>query len=412
MAAPRTIFHADVDAFFAAVEQRDDPSLRGRPVVVGGASARGVIAAASYEARVYGIHSAMPSAEARKRCPEAVFVRGDMRKYRAESRRIFEIFRRYSPLVEGLSVDEAFLDMTGSTRLLGPPREVAERLRREVRDTTGLTVSVGIAPVKMVAKIASDVAKPDGCTVVAADEIEAFLAPLPVGRIWGVGPVARARLAALGLVTIGDLARRADGDLHAAVGAWGVALARLARGEDAREVEPYREAKSYGEENTFDTDLRPGPRLESAIRQHAEAVARRLRHDGVHGRGVTLKLKLARSLGGGRFPLLTRSQMLAAPTDDGAAIARTALGLLGRAALREPVRLVGVSVSHVEAADADPQLALALAGDERGRRTRLNSAIDAIQSRFGDGALRRGVTPVDRAGLSLQIKRGDEGRSA
>jgi DNA polymerase IV len=408
MAGPRTIFHVDMDAFFAAVEQRDDPALRGRPVIVGGASARGVVAAASYEARVYGIHSAMPSAEARQRCPAAIFVRGDMRKYRAESRRIFAIFRRYSPLVEGLSLDEAFLDMTGSERLLGAPRAVAERLRVEVRATTGLAVSVGIAPVKMVAKIASDAAKPDGCLAVRADEIEAFLAPLPVGRIWGVGPVAVRRLAAMGILTIGELARVPDARLQESLGAWGVALARLARGADTREVEPYREAKSYGEENTFERDLRAGPRLEEAIRHHAEAVARRLRRDGVRGRCVTLKLKLARRLGAGRFPLVTRALTLAAATDDGAVVLRAARRLLARAALREPVRLVGVAVSRLEGAEASAQLGLALAGEEGARRARLNAAIDRIHQRFGETALSRGADSPERAGLSVQIKRGDE----
>ena len=278
---PRTIFHADMDAFFAAVEQRDDPALRGRPVVVGGSSARGVVAAASYEARVFGIHSAMPSAHARRLCPDAVFVAGDMRKYRRESRRIFAIFTRYSPAVEALSLDEAFLDMTGSARLLGDPVAVATRLRADVRAETGLAVSVGIAPVKMVAKIASDLAKPDGLLRVADDGVRAFLAPLPVGRIFGVGPVARARLAALGVETIGDLLTIPESRLVEAVGAWGHDLVRLARGEDARPVEPDREAKSYGEENTFARDIVARERLVEAIRAHAEAVARRLRRDRV-----------------------------------------------------------------------------------------------------------------------------------
>ena len=190
---PRTIIHADLDAFYASVEQRDRPELRGKPVVVGGSSGRGVVTAASYEARVYGIHSAMPGFEARRRCPHAIFIPGDMAKYRRESRRVFEIFRRYSPAVEGLSMDEAFLDLTGTDRLLGDAVSVGERLRAEVRGTTGLTLSVGIAPVKMVAKIASDLAKPDGLRAVAPGEVRAFLAPLPVGRIWGVGRVGRAR---------------------------------------------------------------------------------------------------------------------------------------------------------------------------------------------------------------------------
>ena len=402
----RTILHADLDAFFAAVEQRDRPELRGKPVVVGGASGRGVVAAASYEARVYGIHSAMPSFEARRRCPQAVFVSGDMAKYRRESRRVFEIFGRYSPLVEGLSMDEAFLDLTGTTRLLGDPVTVAERLRAEVRTTTGLTLSVGIAPVKMVAKIASDLAKPDGLRAVAPAEVRAFLAPLPVGRIWGVGAVGRKRLDALGVATIGDLAATPDETLRRALGAFGVGLARLARGEDAREVEPYREAKSYGEENTFERDVADRTALHEPIRVHADAIARRLRRDRVAGHGVTVKLKLARPLGGGKYPLLTRSLVLKRPTDDGDAIARAALSLLARVEPWEPIRLVGVSVTRLEPSD-ESQLGLALDGPTDQRRARLNAAVDAIHARFGDQKLRRGASDVRRAGLSLGIKRGE-----
>ena len=405
---PRTSFHADMDAFFAAVEQRDDPALRGRPVVVGGASSRGVVAAASYEARVYGIHSAMPAMQARKLCPHAVFVRGDMRKYRRESRGIFAIFARYSPRIEALSLDEAFLDMTGTEKLLGEPVSVATRLRAEVRSETALAVSVGIAPVKMVAKIASDLAKPDGLFVVRADEIRSVLAPLPIGCLWGVGPVARVRLEGLGIATIGDLAERPDDALHAALGDWGVGLARLARGEDDRDVEPDRDAKSYGEENTFAQDVGDRDRMVTTLLAHAEAVARRLRHDRVRGRTVTVKIKLARRLGGGRFPLLTRSHTLESPTDDGDAIGAAARALLARADLHEPVRLLGVSVSGLSPRGDDAEQLALLAGDARGaKRTRLNTAIDAIQDRFGERALHRGLPEAERTGLSLQRKRGE-----
>ncbi len=408
MGGARTIFHVDMDAFFAAVEQRDRPELRGRPVVVGGSSSRGVVAAASYEARVFGIHSAMPSAQARKLCKDAVFLPGDMRKYRRESRRIFEIFGRYSPRVEGLSLDEAFLDMTGSERLLGDSVRVGERLRAEVRATTGLAASVGIAPVKMVAKIASDQAKPDGLLVVAPGDVRAFLASLSVGRIWGVGPVAHARLARLGIATIGDLAAMSDAALRAVLGSWGVEAGKLARGDDAREVEPYHEAKSYGEESTFEHDVCDRARLASVLALHAEAVARRLRRDGVVGRCVTLKLKLARRLGGGRFPLLTRALTLSDATDDGRVITDAGRSLLARIELGEPVRLLGVSVSSLEASVAgEGQLSLGLGGDDRERRSRLNAAIDAIHERFGDDALRRGVDEAERAGLTTQIKRGE-----
>jgi DNA polymerase-4 len=403
---PRTILHADLDAFFAAVEQRDRPELRGKPVVVGGASGRGVVAAASYEARVFGIHSAMPSFEARRRCPHAVFVPGDMAKYRRESRRVFAIFRRYSPLVEGLSLDEAFLDLTGTGRLLGDAVTAGERLRAQVRRETALTLSVGIAPVKMVAKIASELAKPDGLRVVAPGEVRDFLAPLPVGRIWGIGAVGRRRLEALGIATIGDLATTSDDRLRRALGSFGVGLARLARGEDEREVEPYREAKSYGEENTFERDVAERAALEGPIRAHADAVARRLRRDRVCGRGVTLKLKLARPLGGGRYPLLTRSLLLQRPSDDGAAIARAALRLLARVEPWEPIRLIGVAVTHLAPSD-ERQLALGLGGETDARRSRLNAAVDAIHARFGDAKLRRGTADVRRAALSVGIKRGE-----
>jgi DNA polymerase-4 len=398
-----------MDAFFAAIEQRDDPGLRGKPVVVGGASARGVVAAASYEAREFGIHSAMPSLEARKRCPDLIFVRGRMGVYRRESRRIFEIFRHFTPVVEGLSVDEAFLDLTGTEQLLGPPATVGKRLREEVREETGLAVSVGIAPVKMVAKIASELAKPDGLLQVAPGEVGAFLDPLPVGRIWGIGPTARRRLERAGILTIGDLARASDEVLARDLGEWGVAAARLARGEDRREVEPYREAKSYSEENTFERDIGDRAGLEKVIRAHADAVARRLRHDGVRGRGVTVKLKLARGLGAGKYPVITRSATLQAPTDDGAEIARVGRSLLARAQLREPVRLLGISVSRIESPVGSQLPLLEEKGQDPEARSRLNRVTDAIRDRFGDRSLSRGLGTVERAGLSLQIKRGEEG---
>ncbi len=405
--AMRTLLHADMDAFYASIEQRDRPELRGQPVVVGGASSRGVVAAASYEARVYGIHSAMPSVEARRRCPQAVFVRGDMVKYRRESRRIFEIFRRYSPRVEGLSLDEAFLDLSGTERLLGPVEDVAKRLRADVRAELELAVSVGVAPVKMVAKIASDLAKPDGLLVVEPERVREFLDPLPVGRIWGVGPVARQCLAGVGIETVGALAEAPDSVLRELLGSWGPEAARLARGQDLREVEPYREAKSYGEENTFAEDISDRTRLEAACRAHAEAVARRLRRDRIRGHCVTLKLKLARRLGGGRYPLLSRSLTLVVASDDGRVIGRAGAELLGRAELQEPVRLLGISVSRLERSDAE-QLALLPSEGEDPRRRHLNQVVDAVQDRFGRQALERGVVSVERAGLSLQIKRGEE----
>jgi DNA polymerase-4 len=397
-----------MDAFYAAVEQRDDPGLRGRPVVVGGSSTRGVVAAASYEARAFGIHSAMPSVQARKLCPHAVFVPGRMSVYRRESRRIFAIFERFTPAVEGISLDEAFLDLTGTERLFGPPEATARRLRETVRAETGLAVSVGLAPVKLVAKIASDLAKPDGMLVVPPGQVAEFLAPLPVGRIWGVGPVTRARLEREGITTIGELARRGDRQLGELLGSFGPAAARLARGDDAREVEPYREAKSYSEENTFEHDVRSTLQIERAIRAHADTVSRRLRHDSLQARGVRLKLKLARGLGQGKFPILTRSQTLREPSDDGQVLADAGCALLARAALEEPIRLVGLAAERLEPAGAEQLSLLAETRAQRERRAALNRALDEIRARFGPGALERAEGEVARAGLSFQIKRGED----
>lgn len=429
----RCVLHADMDAFFASVEQRDRPELRGRPVVVGGAGPRGVVAAASYEARVFGVRSAMPSVEARRRCPDLVFVPGDMARYAAESRRVFEIFRRYSPKVEGLSLDEAFLDLTGTERLLGSPREVGERLRHEVREVTALPVSVGIGPIKMVAKIASGAAKPDGLLEVSIEEVRAFLDPLPARRIWGVGPVAGARLEGFGYRTIGDLARARPTELRARLGDWGEAVGRLARGEDLREVEPHREAVSISEENTFDRDVESRERLERTILTHAEAVARRLRRQELQARTIVLKWRWGRRVreGPNGYPARSRQRTLLEPTDDGGVIAEVARSLLADA-LIEPVRLIGVGVSGlVEPAPAGRQLALfdaelpndpeasaeGAVSDPRlirapARKRRLNHALDVLADRFGDQVVRRASqSEATHATLSGQWKRGSRDTS-
>ncbi len=421
MSAPasrsRCVLHADMDAFYASVEQRDRPELRGRPLVVGGAGPRGVVAAASYEARVFGIRSAMSSVEAKRRCPDLVFVAGDMKRYAEESRRIFEIFRSFSPRVEGLSLDEAFLDLTGSERLLGPPREVGERLRRQVRAETKLAISVGIGPIKMVAKIASGAAKPDGLLEVPPETVRDFLDPLPIRKIWGVGPVAGERLERLGYRTIGDLARADPESLRRRLGDWGVGIGRLARGEDLREVEPHREAISISEENTFERDVTDRRLLEATILTHAEAVARRLRRQGLLARTVVLKWRPGRRVREGPRGYLVRSRQrtLDEATDDGEVVARTARALLADA-LVEPVRLLGVGVSGlVEEAGRSAQLPLFEAGGEGigipasspPRRRRLNHALDVLADRFGDGVVRRASQAEARhATLSGQWKRG------
>ncbi len=399
------ILHADMDAFYAAVEQRDRPELRGRPVIVGGTSTRGVVSAASYEARRFGVHSAMPSVQARALCPDGVFLPGAMSKYRRIGAELRTLFATVSPAVEPISVDEAFIDVTASVALLGPPLAIGRLLKDRVRAATGLAVSIGIGPGKMVAKIASDVSKPDGLLEVAPERVAAFLLPLPVSRLWGVGPVAAAALAHAGVATIGDLAVCPPAVLATHVGAQAAAqLTRLARGEDARTVEPERDAKSYGEEGTFAADTTAADVVRGAILAHADAIGRRLRRDGVLARTVTLKVKLARRLGGGRFPLLTRQAALPAPTDDGQVLAQAALALWARHRPREAVRLIGVTAAGIDG--ASPQLGLFPDG-ERVRRAALNHALDHIVARFGDASIGRGGARRQQ-GLSERVKHGED----
>jgi DNA polymerase IV len=400
--AARAILHADMDAFYASVEQRDRPELRGRPVIVGGTSTRGVVMAASYEARPYGIHSAMPTVQAKKLCPHAVFLRGDMAKYRRVSAQIRAVFESVSPEIEPLSLDEAFIDVTASQRLFGPPLTIGRLLKDRVRAATGLVVSVGIGPGKMIAKLASDACKPDGLLQVLPDEVRAFLDPLPVGRLWGVGPVTRGVLERAGIRTIADLAAADPERLRRVAGPATGYLRALARGEDARAVEVDRDAKSYGEESTFGVDVRDDATARVAIIVHAEAVARRLRHDRVRARVVVLKMKLAERIGPGRFRLLTRRTTLPAPTDDGKALSDAALALWQAHRPRMPVRLLGVAASGIAAADAGQT---SLFADGRDRRAALNAALDCVVARFGEASVSRGGRVVEKD-LTSRLKPG------
>lgn len=414
---PRVILHADMDAFFASIEQRDRPELRGRPVIVGGAPPRGVVAAASYEARPFGVHSAQPTVVALRRCPGAVLVAGDMKKYARESSRIRAVFEGFSPDVEPLSLDEAFIDVTRSLRVLGgTPLEIGRRLKERVRAATGLAVSVGIAPVKMAAKIAGDLSKPDGLLEVPSDGVAAFLAPLPLSRLWGVGEVAEASLRAAGLATIGDLAaldlgsalpRGPHGVIPASLRSLLARLQPLARGEDDRAVESEREALSYGEENTFPDDVSDLDRLRDAIVGHADAIARRLRHDGVAGDVVRLKFKSTERLArAGRYRLHARQATLDEPTQDGRRIGRTARALLERAELPLPLRLIGVAVAGIRPVVASIGNQMSLF--EKTRPTaELDRALDALASRFGTGAVRRGAGAAAKASPTLGAKRGE-----
>jgi DNA polymerase-4 len=401
----RVIAHADMDAFYAAVEVLDNPSLRGKPVIVGGSSARGVVTSASYEARKFGVHSAMPTAQAHKLCPDAIFVRGRMARYAEISRAIRGVFDAFSPVVEPLSLDEAFLDLSGSERLLGPPLEVARALKRRVLERTGLVVSVGVAPTKMAAKILSDMSKPDGLLLLGPEYLREFLEPLPVERLWGVGRVTLARMHQLGIRTIGDLARHDAGDLRSRFGSFGPHLYELANGRDPRSVVADWQRKSYGEENTFEHDLSlDSLELKRVLIAHADALGRRLRADQVHARTVTLKLKLARPLGGGRYPLVSRSSSLDDATDDSAAIAKIAIALIARVTAREKVRLAGIQVHNLERADSSQLGLFDSPAGGAAKSARLNRALDAVARRFGDEAVTRGLTHVERAAPSRRVK--------
>jgi DNA polymerase-4 len=388
----------DLDAFFASVEQLDRPELRGRPVIVGGTSGRGVVCAASYEARRFGVRSAMPTARALRLCPDGVFLSPRFHRYAELSDRVFGIFRRYTPLVEGLSLDEAFLDVTASRALHGAGADVARAIKRSVREECGLAVSAGIAEVKFAAKIATDVGKPDGLVEVPRGGTAAFLAPLPIGRLWGVGPVTERALRRIGALTIGDLARLPGAAVAAAVGeSAALHLKALAAGDDPREVSPDEEAKSVGAEDTFSEDLTGREPLSRELLSQAVRIGRRLRAEGIEGDVVTLKIKYA------DFTLVTRRTTLAAATDDDRAIFQAARGQLHRIDLARPVRLTGISVSGLvpagaPAASPGDQLGLFAAAPaedpEAARRRALNAAVDALRDRFGDAA----VGPADLAG--------------
>ena len=378
----RAILHVDMDAFYASVEQRDRPELRGQPVVVGGHPRRGVVLAASYEVRPFGVRSAIPMARALKLAPAAVVVSPRFAAYAEASEQVFAILERYTPLIEPLSLDEAFLDVTASQALFGTPAEIATRLRREIAAEVRLPASAGIASSKFVAKIASDLAKPDGQREVPPEKTREFLAALPVSRLWGVGPKLEERLHRLGLRLVGDLAIRDEGWLAARLGDLGAHLAALARGEDDRPVIPDRSSKSIGAEDTFEEDVADLEVLKPRLHAQALRVARRLRKAGLRTRVVQLKLKLD------DFTLQTRRCTLDRPTDDGQELYRHALALLERAPLPRPVRLTGVSAQEL---DEVGEAQLGLFGEPPRRSDALNRALDAIAERFGRGA----VAPAD-----------------
>ncbi len=399
--ADTPILHVDLDAFFAAVEQLDDPKLRGKPVVVGGLGHRGVVSTASYEARPYGVHSAMPMTRARRACPHAVFLSPRMARYVEKSGQVMAILGEVTPLVEQLSVDEAFLDVSGARRLIGAPVDVAELVRRRVHDATGLTASVGVASTKFLAKLASELAKPDGLLAVPAGDERAFLAPLPVSRLWGVGPATLHKLERMSLRTIGDIAA-IDGDvLERALGAsLGAHLHALACNDDPRAVVPDRDAKSIGAEETFDEDLRTRHACERELVRLTDRMCARLRGAHLTTRTITLKIRF------GDFETRTRARTLPEPTDVSTVVLETARELLDEFDPGRGIRLLGVSCSRLGDGVPEAQSMLALDDDatvqhERTeRRAAVERAVDVVRERFGLRAVGPAtlVEPDRRAG--------------
>ncbi len=382
MSWPRTILHVDMDAFYASVEQLDDPSLRGKPVLVGGNGRRGVVGAASYEARKFGCRSAMPMAQARALCPHARIVPPRFARYRELSDRLMDIMESYSPLVEPLSLDEAFVDVTGCERLHGDGVTIAQAIRARVRRELGLTCSVGVAPNKFVAKLGSDLQKPDGLTVLPAEGLSERLAPLAIERMWGVGPVAAEAFHRIGVRTFGDLQRLDEEHLANLMGDGARDWKRLSFGEDTRPVVVDRTAKSVGHEQTFGEDLRDRNEVEAYLLQECDDVAARLRRKGMKASRVTVKIRF------GDFKTITRSRTLEQATDR-SDLLREAARSLFRAWADDgyrPVRLIGCHASGL--VDGGEQLAL-FGGESDTKHVAIDRVSDAIRAKFGKDAISR-----------------------
>ena len=379
----KKIIHIDMDAFYASVEQHDNPALKGLPVIVGGdPEKRGVVSAASYEARVYGVHSAMPSSQARRLCPQGNFLPVRMHRYREVSGQIFQILREYTPLVEPLSLDESFLDVSGSEKLFGPAPQIAREVKRRILETTGLTASAGIAPNKFLAKIASDFKKPDGLVEIKPDEVREFLRELPISKLWGVGKATEEVLKGMGILKVGQLALFPAEKIERKLGKFGLELMALARGEDERPVSPDADAKSISQEETFTPDLETPDQMKRILLDQAEQVGWELRKQKLKGSTVTVKVRYP------DFTLVTRSLTLPFPTDQGIEIYQTAMKLLPRTeALQRRARLLGVGISNLLHRD-DPEQYL-LFDSRREKTERSVQAMDRIWEKFGPQAIKR-----------------------
>ena len=385
MSSDRVIFHVDMDAFFASIAQLDDPSLKGKPVLVGGTGPRSVVTAASYEARPFGCRSAMPMAQALRQCPDAIVVKVPGARIREMSAGLFDTLADFSPLVEPLSVDEAFIDMTGTERLMGPPEDAAQQLRKTIYNNLSLTASVGVAPNKFIAKLASDHNKPDGLTIVTEDEVVAWLAALPIGRMWGIGKVSEKKMRERGIRTVGDLTRMPDEWMRQFFGSEAERYRSLALGRDDRPVVPDHQAKSIGHEQTFGQDLTDPDAVRSVLLDHVEQVGWRLRRRAMSAGKVTLKIRF------GDFKTITRSNTLEQPTDTTQQLWREARAIFDDWARVQfkPVRLIGFSAGTLTTGAGQ----LGLYDREQNRRNqRVDATLDAITEKFGKRTVVRGET--------------------
>jgi DNA polymerase-4 len=379
---PRVVFHVDMDAFYAAIEQRDRPELRGKPLIVGGTGNRGVVSTASYEARPFGVHSAMPTYRARQLCPQGIFIAPRHAHYTEVSRQLMDILGDYSPDVEPLSLDEAFLDMTGTEALFGAPEQTAARLQQAIRDKLALDASIGVATIKFIAKIGSDLNKPAGITICPPGRERAFLAPLPVERLWGLGKKNAPRVRAMGYSTIGDVQTASRQRLEGELGQLGTHIWLLARAQDPRRVS-HEARKSHGAERTLDENIQGREPVRLRLLPLIDEVAAGLRKEGVKARGIRLKIKYA------TFEQRTRHRQLLEPANDVGSLQQAVEALLDRIDLDQPIRLVGMAAFDLQEDKAPTQQSLFAAPEGRPERQKLDEAIDAVTAKFGKGVVRR-----------------------
>ena len=379
----KAIIHLDMDAFYPAVEVLDNPALKGKPVIVGGSNARGVVSSASYEARKFGVHSALPIAKAMRLCPKGIFLPVRMSRYQEISKKIFKIFHLFTPLIEPVSIDEAFLDVTGSTKLFGTPVEIAKKIKQVVFNKTGLTVSAGVASCKFVAKIASDMDKPDGLTIVPPDRISDFLNPLSINKLWGIGKKTTEALACLNIHTFEDLSQMPVELLKRKFGKHGVKMHKLSMGIDERDVEPEHDVKSIGHEKTFVRDIVNMELAKKELLSLSNKVARRMRSTGIAGKTITLKVKYS------DFVQITRSITLLNFINDGFKIYATSCCLLKKTKVgKKPVRLLGISLSQLNLFGTETQLSLFQQDKKSSKREKLTATLDLIFDKFGEKSVR------------------------